>query len=506
MPDPNPSDAAFETVARSLGTQSHLAGDAPAAIGRFQIVRPLGRGAFGCVYLASDPVLGREVAIKVPLLAAPDPHFREHFLHEARATATVSHANVCPVFEVEADGNRPYIVMRYVAGGTLADLIRRAPAPMPAPATVRIAKKLALGLAAAHARGVIHRDLKSANVLYDEANDDVLITDFGMAKLCERAGGESVAGIKGTPAYMSPEQVGDGETPGTVGPLSDVYSLGVIFYELLTGQLPFRGPPLSLMLAHAQKKPERPSARVPGLDPRLDALCLHALEKDPAARYPSAKAFADALGAYLRTIGGEEAATPSESVQAEGDFRRGEDYCHRPDEPPDYAAARACYERAAAHGHAGAQHALGHLYEEALGVPRDYAKAVEFYTKAAAQGHAEAQHALGHLYQHAPGVPHDPAVAAMWYARAAAQGHRAATNALGYLYAVGLGVPRDAARSQALYDLAAPHAPGRHADPGCIYMEGADDDQECVNIRLLYERAAGGDEAARQALTLWLGG
>jgi serine/threonine-protein kinase len=259
----------------------------------------LGEGAFGRVYLALDTELGRQVAIKVPHRDGLTPEFRERFLREARATATIHHANVCPVFDVGTDGDLPYIVMHYVVGTTLASLLDRRHTPLPERHALAIARKLALGMAAAHAKGVVHRDLKPANILYESATREVLITDFGLAILDNESRMTADGAVFGTPAYMSPEQARG--RVGEVGPLSDVYALGVILYRMLTGRVPFTGSVFEVMVQHAETPPPRPSALHPGVDPRLDAICLKAMAKNPVDRFPSARALADVLGEHLRT-------------------------------------------------------------------------------------------------------------------------------------------------------------------------------------------------------------
>jgi predicted Ser/Thr protein kinase len=298
-PDPPDEGATLPPRTVSFTPRPATARDLPEAFGRYRVERKLGEGGMGAVYLARDPQLARAVAVKVPFLTGPDADaVRARFLREAQAAAALRHPNICPLFEVgEVDGT-PYLVMPYVAGEPLSRRARAAP-PVPVREAVEVVRKLALALDVAHRQGVIHRDLKPANVLIDERGEPVLM-DFGLARRDDVLGGALTqeGDLMGTPAYMPPEQVA-GEVKH-VGPHSDVYSLGMVLYELLAGTLPFQGDLLSLTAQIALDPPAPPSRHRPGLPPRLDAVCLKALQKKPADRWPSMQHFADALGEWLR--------------------------------------------------------------------------------------------------------------------------------------------------------------------------------------------------------------
>jgi hypothetical protein len=270
----------------------------PARIGRYEVRAVLGSGAFGRVYHAFDPQLHREVAIKVPLQAGLSAEFRERFLREARAAATIHHPNVCPIYDVGTDGELPFIVMHFVHGGTLSGMITRRREPFAPRQAAIVTRKLALGVAVAHARGVVHRDLKPQNVLVDEDTKEVLVTDFGLARLGSEAQMTAEGVTLGTPLYMAPEQAHGKQA--AVGPLSDVYSLGVILYQLLTGEPPFTGSVLEILAQKQFADPRPPGEVRPAVDVRLSDLCLKAMAREPGDRFPSARAFADALEGYLR--------------------------------------------------------------------------------------------------------------------------------------------------------------------------------------------------------------
>jgi serine/threonine protein kinase len=271
----------------------------PAPFGRYQLLQLLGRGNMGTVYLAQDPQLGRTVALKIPHFA-PDgstPHL-SRFYREARAAAALHHPNLCPVYDVGEIDGVPYLTMAYIEGKSLHQLTR-GKRPMSQPSGAGLVRKLALALEEAHQKGVIHRDLKPTNILINQRGEPVIM-DFGLAR-CLRPGDERLTQegtVLGTPAYMPPEQVsGDVEA---MGPPSDVYSLGVILYELLTGRLPFQGDPMALYPKILLEEPPPPSQFRPDLDAQLEATCLKALAKSPQDRHASMAQLAMALEEYLR--------------------------------------------------------------------------------------------------------------------------------------------------------------------------------------------------------------
>lgn len=270
----------------------------PGKIGRFEIRDVLGKGSFGIVYRGFDSQLQREVAIKVPRGGGMDSDQVEAFLREARAAANIHHQNVCPVYEVGIEAGRPFIVM-HVVSNTLAKVLKGRKTPFVPRDAAAIVRKLALGVAAAHALDVTHRDLKPANILVQDATNELLITDFGLALLADETRASVDGDTKGTPAYMAPEQA-RGEIE-KIGPLSDIYALGVILYEMLTKTLPFRGLTTDAVLSQVRHEPPTPPSRFrPGLDKKLEAIVLKAMAKQPQDRYPSAKDFANALAEYVR--------------------------------------------------------------------------------------------------------------------------------------------------------------------------------------------------------------
>ncbi|UGT63538.1 serine/threonine-protein kinase [Nocardia asteroides] len=273
----------------------------------YRVLRPLGAGGMGAVYLAQHPRLPRRDALKVldPGLGA-DPEFRARFEREADLAARLEHPNVVAVYDRGAEGETLWIAMRYVDGVDAAELIRRGPAELPPARAVRIVAAAARGLDAAHRNDLLHRDVKPANIMVavdDEGNDVVRLTDFGIARPLDAPTSLTVTGsVLATFAYAAPELL----TGGPVDRRADVYSLGCTLFELLTGGKPFGSrQPAAAMAAHLFEPPPRASALNPALPPALDAVIAKAMAKEPGERFASCGALAEAAVAALGPAGAD---------------------------------------------------------------------------------------------------------------------------------------------------------------------------------------------------------
>jgi serine/threonine-protein kinase len=269
----------------------------PARFGDYELRQELGRGGMGVVYRASQASLGREVALKMILrgqLASQAD--RQRFEAEAQAAAKLDHPGIVPVYEVGEIDGRPYFSMKHVRGTTLAQ--RLADGPLAPREAARILASVARAIHFAHMRGVLHRDLKPSNILLDEQGEPH-VSDFGLAKQLTEAGTMTKTGaVLGTPAYMAPEQAVGAR--GQIGPRSDVYSLGVILYHMLTGRPPFQAAsPAEMVMLVLEQDPVPPRMLNPKADRDLEMICLRCLQKPIDLRYASAAALADDLEAYL---------------------------------------------------------------------------------------------------------------------------------------------------------------------------------------------------------------
>jgi WD40 repeat protein/tRNA A-37 threonylcarbamoyl transferase component Bud32 len=265
--------------------------DMPRRLDKYEIIEQIGTGGFADVYKALDPTLDRQVALKVlaPHLLR-DPEFVRRFQREARTAAKLRHPNIVVIHEIGEDQGRYYIAMEYLEGATLKEVIEKQ-GPLPPQRVIGILNQLASALDYAHEKGVVHRDIKPSNIILGP-EDHATITDFSIVKAAESTGLTTTGQILGTPEYMSPEQ-GQGQE---VTPRSDIYSLGVVLYEMLAGKVPFEAPtPLALMMKHASDPPPPIPEINAELPAAMQAAVEKALAKDPEDRYQTASELAHAL-------------------------------------------------------------------------------------------------------------------------------------------------------------------------------------------------------------------
>jgi serine/threonine-protein kinase len=285
LPAPAPADVPDDAIAalrRATG-------------GRYVVERRLGGGGMATVYLARHALLDTPLALKVlhPHLAG-DPEMRTRFRREAEAAARLQHPNVCPIVDYGVSGAVEYLVMPFLSGGSLADATGAGRAMTPE-AAAGAAAQAARGLDYAHRRGVVHRDVKPDNVLFD-GDGHAVVTDFGIASARFHARLTATGRAMGTPHYMSPEQAMGRVLDGR----SDVYALGVVLYEVLAGAPPFDGPDAySVGYKHVHEAPVPLEVAAAGVPPGLAAVVMRALAKNPDERYPHAADLADALVAFL---------------------------------------------------------------------------------------------------------------------------------------------------------------------------------------------------------------
>ena len=263
--------------------------------GKYRIERLLGKGGMGQVFLAHDLTLEREVAIKVlPPDVAQDEQVVRRFQQEAKTAAKLDHPNIIPIYRVESEGGLIYFVMKYISGTSLEDLLDKLDKkePLPVPEIQRILWEAACALGHAHQRGVVHRDVKPANIMFDH-DGRVMLTDFGISKALQAATGLTATGmIIGTPHYMAPEQGKGAPVDGR----ADQYSLGVVGYRMITAELPFSGDSVhTIIYKHIYEEPPLASTKRPGIPGALTVAISRALAKEPDQRFHTMEDFATAV-------------------------------------------------------------------------------------------------------------------------------------------------------------------------------------------------------------------
>ena len=268
----------------------------PQVFGRYRIMRPIGSGAMGTVYLARDTQLDRVVALKTPSFAEDRSELIERFYREAQAAARLRHRNICPIYDVGQIDGRHFISMAYIHGVRLSRYVNSDRLPRPRQAA-RIVLRIATALREAHRQNIIHRDLKPANVMID-ADGEPIVMDFGLARRTDLESTTTQDGtIIGTPAYMAPELLA-GKTD-QAGPATDVYSLGVLFYELLAGRLPFRGSLAAITYQATHVDPTPPSELREGIDSELESICLRMMARRPEQRTATMQQVVESLTAWI---------------------------------------------------------------------------------------------------------------------------------------------------------------------------------------------------------------
>ncbi|HUY32399.1 MAG TPA: serine/threonine-protein kinase [Pirellulales bacterium] len=297
LPDVALADARTLAFDGNASTESGCTLTPPLRFGDYELLGELGRGGMGVVFKARQKSLGRTVALKMILasqLASADQVRR--FAAEAKAAAGLRHSHIVRLLDSGEVGGQPYLAMDYIEGDNLSALTARG--PLDPQTAARLVVSLAQAVDYLHRQGVIHRDLKPSNVLLD-ADGQPYVTDFGLAKLRDANEGLTGTGVvAGTPSYMAPEQAAG---KGGVTPLADVYSLGAVLYELLTGRPPFVGEsPIDVLIQVLEREPTQPRQLNPSVPRSLATVCLRCLEKAPGNRYASAAALADDLERYLK--------------------------------------------------------------------------------------------------------------------------------------------------------------------------------------------------------------
>ena len=513
---------------------------APLLIGKkvshYRVLEILGGGGMGVVYKAEDLTLGRPVAMKfLPEELGEDAKARERFAREARSVSSLSHPNVCPIYELAEHQGQPFIVMELLQGKTLREHLAKGAFCLTDARGLDIAVQIASGLQAAHEKGIIHRDIKPANIFITEKNV-AKILDFGVARVLETgeagelaaaasregtssqpaAGNLTREGLKpGTAGYMSPEQIrGEPLDAGT-----DIFSFGAVLYEMATGERAFTGETERFQQEAALTENPRPVRELaPAISPKLEAVITRCLEKARDERYRSASELHQALV----EVESRESAPRHEEHRSEATrpwvfsllvaialalgisgsvlYWRSHRAIKLTVDRTDKTNLEVTGRKAAEPGDARAMTKLGVMYENGRGVPRNDAQAASWYRKAANAGDARGMSSLGFLYMNGRGVPRNDAQAVSWSRKAADAGDARGMSNLGVLYMNGQGVPRDYARAVNWYRKAADagYAPAM-TNLGDMYASGRGVPRDDVQAASWYRKAAAWYRQAAEA-------
>jgi serine/threonine-protein kinase len=304
-----PKETIEVTGGVARGSGGAASEELPAVFGRYRVERLLGRGGMGSVYLAHDTQLNRPVALKIPRQAPGESEKHlARLQREALSVAALRHPNICPVYDAGQEGGIYYLAMAYIKGRSLSEYLK-ASKPQSERAAALTVCKIARALEEAHRSRILHRDLKPANIMIDVRGEPIVM-DFGLAhRLSDRSDRLTKEGvIVGTPEYMAPETF---DSQATIGPASDIYSLGVVLYEILTQQCPFQGSTVGVVGQILHSEPPAIESLRPKTSPEMARICRVAMAKNPAERFGSMKEFGDALSSFIR---GKSAALAAESL------------------------------------------------------------------------------------------------------------------------------------------------------------------------------------------------
>ncbi len=455
-------------------------------VGPYEVTERLGQGAVGIVFAARSPS-GAAVAIK--LLQRSTPEELARFEREARLQSQLgAAAGFVPLLEVGRCEQGPYLVMPLLRGGTLRDRLRRG--PLGVPETVELGVTLARALGRAHALGVVHRDVKPENVLFDAVTGEPLIADLGLAKHfssdapgASRSASLSATGtLRGTAGYMAPEQAADSRN---AGPAADVFSLGAILHECIAGRPAFSGESFLAVIERVEKgQVERLEA------PRwLEALVRRALARDPAERFPDGEAFATALEESALAASRPRSKAPRLAAALIGVALASFAILRaRAPEPPPPATPKNEVDPmrrlldAAERGDVAAMSSLAKVFASGRGTPRDFVASVKWSRKAAEAGDASSMTDLGWALEFGRGCGRDLVEAVLWYRRAADAGHPIGVRNLGTCYRDGKGVEKNEAEALRLFRLAAEmgEVGAMNSLGAMLFMKGAAEDEEAV--------------------------